>query len=177
MSAGSFHFVQRLGLAEFGPVEAIERDQGETDHGDDERAGHVILVSDGPHEFGQDGAAHDGHDNVGGSPFRAGAETMNAEGKDGGEHDGHEEIAQEQADHGQPAQLAKDQQAGDDIQDSVKTEHLVGGEFFQNACTGKPSCQETEKARRGEISRCLVADRQNAMLVQFKTTAQNAGVP
>ena len=81
MAAGSLYPVQRLGLAEPGPVEAIEGDQGETDHRHDETTGHVILVSDVTHQFGQDRTAHDGHDDVGGCPFRPGTQTDKCRGR------------------------------------------------------------------------------------------------
>jgi hypothetical protein len=85
-------------LAETGPVEAVEGDQGEADHGHGEAARHIPLVGHGAHEFRQDGAAHDGHDDEGRRLLRTRAQAENAQREDGGEHDRHEEVAGEHAD-------------------------------------------------------------------------------
>ena len=61
--AGSAHAMQRFRFAELGPIPSIERHETEAAHRHDEPAAHVVLVGDVAHQFGQDRATHNGHDN------------------------------------------------------------------------------------------------------------------
>ena len=105
----------RLALAQFRPGVTVEAHEGEADHRHDEGPRHAIKVADMAHQLGQDRAAHDGHDDEGRGLLRPRAQPVDAQREDGREHDRHEEVAQEHADHRDPAQLENHEQADDDV--------------------------------------------------------------
>src|ERR1035441_4959416 len=117
------HAAQRFRVRVPGPVETIESHEGEAYHRHDEAARHIELIGYVAHEFGQDGASHDGHDDEGGSSFRPSAEAEDSESKDGREHDRHEEVAEEHAYHGQPAELQEDQERHGNVAESIDAQH------------------------------------------------------
>jgi hypothetical protein len=150
--------MQRLSLAELGPIETVKGHKGKAEQRHDKTTGHVVFVSDGSHQFGQDRPPHDCHDNVGGGFFRPGAQAKNAEGKDCREHDGHEEITQENANDRQPAELEEDQQTHDHVHEPIEPQNLVSAELFEDGGPSETANEEAEKAHGSEVGGTFVAE-------------------
>ena len=157
--------VERFGVAQRGPGEAVEGDGDEAAHRHGEAAGHVVEIGDVSHQLGHHGAAHDRHDDEGRGLFRLRSQAENPQGEDRREHDRHEEIAEENAGHGHPSQLEEDQQAGDDVQQRVQGDNLVCRESPQQTSARKPTDQETDEAEGGEVGGETVAEAKSRVVV------------
>ena len=107
VAAAGFHADDAFGLAEFGPGKSVETDQDEAAKRHPKRGGHVDDVAEVAHEFRHQRPAGDGHDDER-SGFLLGlrTEAVDADREDCRIHDGHEEIAEKNAQHGNPSQLA-----------------------------------------------------------------------